>query len=100
MQLSPKKTPEPERFLLYEGSHNSLIVPSILNLIKKDNISICDVGGASGKLLKEIVVKSNFKIKQMIMDIDDFYKELEKEVENGRIKKLRRKRDLFLEVEE
>ena len=75
MQLSPKKILEPERFLLYEGSDNSLIVPIILNLIKKDNTSICDVGGASGKLLKEIVNKSNFKIKPVIMDIDDFYQD-------------------------
>jgi len=73
LQLSPKKILEPERFLLYEGSDNSLMVPPILNLIKKDNISICDVGGASGKLLNEIVIKSNFKIKPVIMDIDDFY---------------------------
>ena len=75
MQLSPKKILEPERFLLYEGSDNSLIVPTILNLIKKDNINICDVGGASGKLLTEVVAKSNFKIKPVIMDIDDFYQD-------------------------
>lgn len=75
MQLSPKKILEPERFLLYEGLDNSLIVPPILKLIKKDNISICDVGGASGKLLNEIVIKSNFKIKPVIMDIDDFYQD-------------------------
>ena len=74
-RLSPKKIFEPERFLLYEGSDNSLIVPPILNLIRKDNISICDIGGASGKLLSEIVAKSNFKIKPVLIDVDDYYQD-------------------------
>jgi len=75
MQLSPKNILDPEKFLSYEGFDNHLIVPAILNLIKKENLKICDVGGASGKLLKDIILKSKFKILPTIIDIDDFYKD-------------------------
>lgn len=74
MQLNSRNTLEPRRFLKYEGQDNSLIIPRVLSLITKEDTSICDVGGATGNLLSELIRRSKIKIKPVIMEIDNYYK--------------------------
>jgi len=75
MQLKPNNILEPERFLLYEGRDNSLMVPIVIKLIHKENTKICDVGGASGKFLNEIIFNSKHKVKATIIEVEDYYKD-------------------------
>lgn len=75
LQLPPKIILDPFRFMKHEGWDNSLLLPSILSLIDKNGIKICDIGGASGRLLNEILLKSTHKLLPHILDIDNYYRD-------------------------
>lgn len=70
-----KKVLQPKMFLEYEyASKYNFIINSTLKLIKKPNMKICDVGGATGLLLNEIILKSKHVIDANILEVEEFYK--------------------------
>ena len=76
-QLDPLKTLNPERFMDMEHEYAARrcdVAERIVNLIKKDNMEICDVGGCTGVLLDEIVQRSEFIISGTIFEIRDEYR--------------------------
>lgn len=74
LQLPSKIILDPFRFMKHEGWDNSLLIPTILSLINENGLKICDIGGASGRLLNELLLKSNHKLFAHILDIDNFYR--------------------------
>lgn len=75
MQLPPKVILDPSRFIKHEGWDNSLLLPVTLSLINENNLTICDIGGASGRFLKELLLKSNYKLLTHILDVDNYYQD-------------------------
>src|SRR3989344_2061357 len=75
-QLDPKKTLDAKRFIEYgESTKKSDMIPIIIDLIKKDKIKICDIGGCNGIFLNEILKESKkFKISCFNLEINEDYK--------------------------
>lgn len=74
-QLKPEKILTPERFMEYEQSiRKSDLIPNVLKLITKPNMKICDIGGASGVFLNEIIKKSKHIIRAYNMEVLPEYK--------------------------
>ena len=66
---------DPKLFIKYEHHMTkSLITNAVLKRIKKNNVKICDVGGASGVVLNSIIKNSKYKIEGYILDIFPEYK--------------------------
>jgi 2-polyprenyl-3-methyl-5-hydroxy-6-metoxy-1,4-benzoquinol methylase len=74
VQLDPLETLDPDRFMDYERSVlRSRLVESILSVIDRPNMSICDVGGATGVLLKKLREHSSHPIDATVLEINDAY---------------------------
>jgi len=81
---------DPERFMSYEyddygkpiqeSERFRYLLDLINNKIKKDGITILDIGGASGVFLDTLMRASNYKISAYNLDFDGYYKD--KQVSN------------------
>ncbi|HOW75452.1 MAG TPA: methyltransferase domain-containing protein [Candidatus Competibacteraceae bacterium] len=72
-QITPDLILDVDRFLFEEASaKDSFIIDLILSKIDRDNMSICDIGGASGVILGEIIRRSSRKINGSILDVIDY----------------------------
>lgn len=65
-----------------KDTSNSHLIETVLPLIKKSELKICDVGGATGKVLNEIIIKSPYKINAYLLDV---FKKYQKRLINKRI---------------
>jgi len=74
-QLNPKRTLEPEKFIKFERSIKLYRLPAILNLISKTNLKICDIGGASGVFMDQILLNAKYNVYPFILDVDIYYKD-------------------------
>jgi SAM-dependent methyltransferase len=83
MQIKPNKSLQPQKFLEYENRPNNRILQAVLKVINKPNLKICDVGGASGVFLNEIITHSKYDINPIILEVNDFYKD---KIVNNKIK--------------
>ncbi len=74
VQLDPTETLDADRFMDYERSVlRSRLVDSILNVIDRPNMSICDVGGATGVLLQKLREHSSHPIDATVFEVNDAY---------------------------
>jgi len=78
-QLNLNRTLNSQLFLKYEkAKNNERRLNAVLKLINKQNIKICDVGGASGIFLNELLKKSKYKIHVFNLEIDQDYQNKQK----------------------
>ncbi len=75
LQLNHKKILEPERFIRYEKIKYFNIIQEILNLINKDDLKLCDIGGGRGALLNKILISTKYKLDAYIMEIEEYYRD-------------------------
>jgi len=75
MQIKPDKSLQPQKFLEYEERPNKKILQTVLSIIKKPDLKICDIGGASGVFLNEIINSSKYNINPVILEVNDYYKD-------------------------
>lgn len=76
MSTQKYNTLDPDLFMKY--AHHMLesrIINAVTTRVNKPNLSICDVGGASGVISNAIILKSPFKIKANVLDIFTKYKD-------------------------
>ncbi len=74
VQLDPTETLDPDRFMDYERSVlRSRLVESILSVIDRPNMRVCDVGGATGVLLQKLREHSAYPIDATVFEVNDAY---------------------------
>ncbi|HNO80595.1 MAG TPA: class I SAM-dependent methyltransferase [Phycisphaerae bacterium] len=74
VQLDPVATLDPDRFMDYERSVlRSRLVDSILSVIDRPNMRVCDVGGATGVLLQKLREHSAYPIDATVFEVNDAY---------------------------
>ena len=75
-QLDPEGHLDAERFLDYEPKiKTAAIVPHTLDVIDAEHTKICDVGGASGIFLNELMQRSDVPIEPVIMEVTEAYRD-------------------------
>ena len=75
-QLDPEEHLDAERFLDYEPKIKaSAIIPHTLDAIDADHTKICDVAGASGIFLNELIRRSDVPIEPFIVEVSDAYRD-------------------------
>ena len=75
-QINPGEHLDAERFLDYEPKVKaSAIIPHTLNVIDADHTKICDVAGASGVFLNELIQRSDVTIEPFIVEVDNAYRD-------------------------
>lgn len=82
-QLSPEKIIDHRRFIgLEQDIRSSSLVQDVLSRITEPNLKICDVGGASGVFLDEIILRSKFPVRAYNIEVLREYqtKQVNKEI--------------------
>jgi SAM-dependent methyltransferase len=75
-QLDPETILDAERFMEYEERAGpAWVVERLLALIDRPDLSICDVGGARGVFLDELVRRCRFPIRGTILEVDARHRE-------------------------
>jgi len=75
-QLDPKDHLDAERFLDYEPKiKDSAIIPHTLEAIDADHTKVCDVAGASGVFLDELIRRSEVPVEPFIIEVTDAYRD-------------------------
>lgn len=74
-QLDPGEILDADRFMDYErGVKRSRLVAALLGVLDRPGMELCDVGGATGVFLNEILAKSPHPIRGTILEVNEKYR--------------------------
>lgn len=74
-QMPVDKVLTPDRFMDYEqGIRESCLVDLALARIVRDGMAVCDIGGASGVFLSELLKRSTHPFNATLMEVVDEYR--------------------------
>jgi len=75
-QIDPDAHLDSERFLDYEPKVKaSPLIPHTLDVIDEQHKRICDVGGASGMFLDEVMTRSPVALEATVMEVSETYRD-------------------------
>jgi len=76
-QLSPGEILDAERFMEYEAAvaRDSPLVGRVVSLLDRDGMSVCDVGGASGVFLQEVLRRAGRPVEACVMEVNAAYRD-------------------------
>ncbi|NOX59387.1 MAG: class I SAM-dependent methyltransferase, partial [Planctomycetes bacterium] len=74
VQLDPRATLDPDRFMDYERSVlRSRLVDSLHAVIDRPGLHVCDVGGATGVLLQKLREHSQHPFEATVFEVNEAY---------------------------
>ena len=74
-QMPVDKVLTPDRFMDYEqGIRESRLVDLAMERIVRDGMEVCDIGGASGVFLNELLNRSKYPFNATLMEVVDEYR--------------------------
>lgn len=75
-QLAPGRSLDPRRFLDYEASATRApAFQEVVERIQGPDMTVCDVGGASGRFLAAVMDRARFPFSGHILEVDPFYED-------------------------